>query len=242
MNLRSEIVAAPAFVGRLSPADLLKLQTWFSPTFPVGAFSYSHGLEWVVETGEVRSAQTLRDWIAGVLAHGSGRCDAILLGATWRSLARADWHEVSEIAALAAVLQPSDERRTESLSQGNAFLSAVGAVWPCSAMAHLLDVAQGEVALPVAAGGAAAAHGLPLAATLIAFLHGFAANLVSAGVRLVPLGQTDGLTVLAALGPAVLEVSQAACGATLDDLGSACFLADIASMRHETQYTRLFRS
>ena len=243
MDKRTVLVEAAATgVSGLSSAELFKLQTWFSPAFPVGAFSYSHGLEWTVEGGDVRCVQTLRQWISGILAYGSGRNDAIILCAAWRAVKCENWKAVSEIGDLAAALQPTAERRTESMAQGAAFLSAVAAVWPCNALRHFIEVAPSEVALPVAVGAAAAAHCVPLAPTLVAFLHGFAANLVSAGVRLVPLGQTDGLKVLAALEPAVLALAQKAHTASLDDLGSAGFLADIAAMCHETQYTRLFRS
>jgi urease accessory protein len=226
----------------LAPADLAKLQAWFSPAFPVGAFSYSHGLEWAVETGQITNARHLEQWVEGLLRHGSGRSDLILLGAMWRAVRGGDWSTAGEITELAAALQPTRERRLESLGQGTAFVSAVAAVWPHPALVRFQRTFPGETALPVAIGLAAAAHGLPLEAVLVASLQAFAANLVSAGVRLVPLGQTDGLRVLAALESVVLEVSQEARECGLDDLGSACALADIASMCHETQYTRLFRS
>jgi urease accessory protein len=180
--------------------------------------------------------------VEGLLRHGSGRSDLILLGAMWRAVRGGDWSTAGEITELAAALQPTRERRLESLGQGTAFVSAVAAVWPHPALVRFQRTFPGETALPVAIGLAAAAHGLPLEAVLVASLQAFAANLVSAGVRLVPLGQTDGLRVLAALEPVVLEVSQEARECGLDDLGSACALADIASMCHETQYTRLFRS
>ncbi|MGV8940726.1 MAG: urease accessory protein UreF [Lysobacter sp.] len=226
----------------LAPADLAKIQTWFSPAFPVGAFSYSHGLEWAVEAGEVSNARQLERWVEGVLRHGSGRSDLILLGAMWRAVSCGDWSAAGEITALAAAFQPTLERRLESLGQGTAFLGAVAAVWPHPVLAQFQRKFPGDTPLPVAVGMAAAAHGLPLEAVLVASLQAFSANLVSAGVRLIPLGQTDGLRVLAALESVVLEVSREARDAGLDDLGSACVLADIASMCHETQYTRLFRS
>ncbi|RUM98191.1 urease accessory protein UreF [Pseudaminobacter arsenicus] len=226
----------------VSTADLTKLQTWFSPSFPVGAFSYSHGLEWLVETGEVRDVSSLRGWIEGVLLHGSGRSDAILLCAAWRAAAAQQWSELQEIAALAAALQPTAERRIESLGQGTAFCAAVTAAWPHPLLDHFRQTSPREIAAPVAVGVAGAAHQLPLDALLVAFLQAFAANLVSAGVRLIPLGQSDGLKVTSMLEPVVDEVSRQALADGLDDVGSAAILTDIASMRHELQYTRLFRS
>jgi urease accessory protein len=190
----------------------------------------------------VRDAQSLAAWVGGVLRHGAGRSDAILLCATWRAVATEDWPQATEIGSLAAALQPSFERRLESLAQGTAFLRAVAAGWPHPVVERGRESCPGEVAYPVAVGTATSAHGLALDAVLVAFLHAFAASLVSAGVRLVPLGQTDGLKVMAGLEPTLLDVAREAHAAGLEDLGSASFLADIASMRHETQYTRLFRS
>jgi len=224
---------------------LARLMIWLSPAYPVGGFSYSHGLEWTVEAGKVRDAATLGDWIEDILTHGAGRSDAILLAATWRAITAGDERRLAEAVELAAALAPSAERRLETLAQGAAFLEATRAVWPSAALDHLAVVhAQGvpEIAYPVAVGACAAAHGLPLEPTAQAFVQAFAANLVSAGVRLVPLGQTDGLRVLARLEPLIARLIIRALGAGLDDVGGAAVQADIASMRHETQYTRLFRS
>jgi urease accessory protein len=227
---------------RISIDDLVKLQTWFSPAFPVGAFSYSHGLEWTIDAGDVHDPRSLKQWIDGVLRHGAGRNELILLGAVWRALDAADWPQAREIAALAIALQPTEERRLESVGQGTAFIGAAAAAWPDPTLQAFRAALPGETTYPVAVAVVAAAHGLPLRAVAVACMHAFAANLVSAGVRLVPLGQTDGLRTLASLEPVIVETALVAEHSTLDDLGSAGFLADIASMRHETQYTRLFRS
>jgi urease accessory protein len=232
--------------GRLDAAaalerpGLVRLMTWLSPAFPVGAFSYSHGLEWVVEAGGITDAAALADWIGDVMELGAGRSDAIFFAEAWRAVEAADAARLKELAALAAAFAVSAERRLETLAQGSAFLSALTAVWPHPALAAL--EALEATAYPVAVGAAAAAHGLPLAASLQAFVQALAANLVSAGVRLVPLGQTDGLRVLARLEPLLATLVSAALTAQLADLGGAAVLSDIASMRHETQYTRLFRS
>jgi urease accessory protein len=222
-------------------AGLSRLMIWLSPAFPVGGYSYSHGLEWVVEAGQVRDAAGLGDWIEDLLIHGAGRSDAIFLAAAWRALAIGDEAALEQTIELAAAFTPSAERRLETLAQGTAFLVATLAAWP---KPQLEAMAAGgrEVAYPVAVGACAAAHGLPLAETAQAYTQAFAANIVSAGVRLIPLGQSDGLRVQARLEPLVLRVVKDALGASLDDIGSAAVAADIASMRHETQYTRLFRS
>jgi urease accessory protein len=221
--------------------SLARLMTWLSPAFPVGGFSYSHGLEWAVEAGTVMDAATLGDWIEDIILYGSGRTDAIFLAQAWRTAAEDDARALGEVAGLASAFTPSAERRLETLAQGTAFLSAVKAVWPHPALEHLVLPADG-IAYPVAVGVCAAAHGISLAATAQAFVQAFAANLVSAGVRLVPLGQTDGLRTLARLETVVSRVAATGLAAVLDDIGGAAIAADIASMRHETQYTRLFRS
>jgi len=214
---------------------------WLSPAYPVGGFSYSHGLEWTVEAGKVRNAATLGDWVEDILRYGAGRSDAILLGEAWRAVTDGNERLLAETAELAAALAPSAERRLETLAQGAAFLAATRAAWPSPALDRLAEGAV-EVAYPVAVGACAAAHGLPLAPTAQAFMQAFAANLISAGVRLVPLGQTDGLRVLARLEPLIPALVAGALAASPDDVGGAGVTADIASMRHETQYTRLFRS
>lgn len=242
MNVYTDTSTAQEARLQLSPEGLVKLQTWFSPSFPVGAFSYSHGLEWLVETGDVHNAASLCEWLVGVLRHGSGRSDAIVLCASWRASRAKDWDELQEIAALAGALQPTAERRLESLGQGTAFRAAVIAGWPHPMLDRFTKAWSGEVAAPVSVGVAGAAHDLPLNALALAFLQSFAANLVSAGVRLVPLGQTDGLRAIAMLEPVIRDVAGQAQTAQLNEIGSAAILTDIASMRHELQYTRLFRS
>ena len=214
----------------------LPLTIWLSPAFPVGAFAYSHALEWAVECGDVRDATTLSAWIDDLIRLGSGRNDAVLVAASHR--AARDPAALQEINELALALAPSRERRLETAQQGTAFVTAMRTSWPCAA----LDALTNETAYPVALGAAAGAHDLPLAATLEHFLLAFTANLVSAAVRLGPIGQTDGQRVTAAALPAIHETARFALHSTLDDLGSATIRADLFSMQHETQYSRLFRS
>ena len=215
------------------------LLTWLSPAFPTGAYAYSHGLEWAVETRDVHDEATAAAWIADVLAHGAGRSDAILLRhAHHASTACA----LGAVADLAAATQPCAERRMETLAQGTAFALAAQ-VWGAPLLAALPGPAlSGQVAYPVALGALAAAHGVPEDDATLGLLHAFAANLVSAAIRLVPLGQTAGLRILAGVAPLIATIAQATEHATLDDIGGTCFRSDIAAMRHETQHTRLFRT
>ena len=215
---------------------------WLSPAYPVGAFSYSSGIEWAVEAGDIKDAATLQAWLAVMLRDGSGFCDAVLFAHAHRAAAAEDDKALRAVAELAAAFAPSKERHLETTAQGNAFVEATRAAWPCAALDRLKTVWDGAVAYPVAVAVAAAGHGVALEPALAAFLQAVAANLVSAGVRLIPLGQTDGQRVLAALEPLVAATAQRAPGVALDDIGSAAFRADLATARHETQYTRLFRS
>lgn len=223
---------------------LIKLLTWLSPSFPVGAYSFSHGLEWAVEDGTVRSAADLRVWIGDVLVHGGGRTDAILFAHGWWAARAGDGAAVAALVELAAAFQPSRERQVETLAQGRAFLATIAKSWPSARLDSLLSAlpADEPVAYPLAVAFAAACQDVPLEEALPAYLHAFASNLVSAGLRAVPLGQTEGQQAIAALTPMVESVAAEALTASLDDLGGAALRADIASMRHETQYTRLFRS
>ncbi len=214
-------------------ARVLKLLTWLSPAFPVGAFGYSHGLETAIREGTVATAATLSEWVAGLIEVGSGWTDAVLVRAAWEAATAEDDEALAELAALGEALAPSLERRRETLGQGAAFLKAAAA-WGPPAMA--------EAPYPVALGATAGAAGIPLQLVLTAWLHAFAANLVSVAVRAVPLGQTDGVAVIAGLEPVILAAAARAADSTLDDLGSASLNSDIAAMRHETLEARLFLS
>jgi len=224
--------------GLRQPA-LFRLMTFMSPAYPVGAFSYSGGLEWAVESGDIRDAATLLDWLAAMIRHGNLFCDAIIFAAAHRAVAHGDT-DLAAIAELAAAMVGSKERFLETTAQGQAFLDITRAAWPAPGLDALAAVTP--LAYPVAVAAACASHGIAAAPALGAFLHGVASNLVSAGMRLIPLGQTDGQRVLAALEAAVADAAGRALAVTIEDIGTATLRADMAAMRHETQYTRLFRS
>jgi len=211
-------------------AALHKLTQWLSPSYPVGSFSYSHGLEWAISEGEITCTSELKFWLLDILNHGAGRNDAILLAHAYRAETLS---ELAEVAELATAFNPSAERLLETQSQGAAFAKTTRTVWP----AELPDMPY-----PVAVGAAARQHDLPLDDTIALYLHSFAANLVSAAVRFVPLGQTEGQVVLSNLFETIDKITTEAQVCTLDDLGGCAFRADIASMKHETLTTRIFRS
>lgn len=213
----------------LTEPAILTLAQWLSPAYPVGAFTYSHGLEWAVEAGQVSDANSFQSWLSDILCHGAGRNDAILLGCAYRATAA----EIPLIEAEARAFVATRERLLETEAQGAAFCRTTQAIWGD-------DIAK--LTYPVAVGFAAKNHAIDQQLTTAMYLHAFASNLVSAAIRLVPLGQTDGQTILNALAPICHELAEQSMDLTLDDLGGSTLLADIASMKHETQYTRLFRS
>jgi urease accessory protein len=238
----AEVVATPEppAADKDSEAALYRLMTWLSPAFPVGAFSYSSGIEWAVESGDIVDATTLRDWLSAMLAHGAGFCDSVFVAQAHRAALSND--ALRDIAELAAAFVPSRERQLETSTQGRAFIDIARSAWNCDGLDPMIAACSGAIVYPVAVGIVSAAHAIPLQPTIHAFLHAVVSNWISAGARLVPLGQTDSQRVLAALEPVVVQTGARALAASLDDLGSATFRADLASMRHETQYTRLFRS
>jgi urease accessory protein len=216
----------------MDSAALLRLLTWLSPAFPTGGFAYSHGLEWSVDAGEVSDEAALVAWVRDVLAQGALWSDVILLRHAHRG------GDLAALAELGVALAPCAERRLETLAQGAAFARAASA-WPAAA---LRDWGDGPLPYPVAVGILAAAQGVGEADAAVAYLHAAVANLVSAAVRLIPLGQSAGLRAQAALEADILAVVAATRDAGVDDLGGAAWTSEIAAMRHETQYTRLFRT
>ena len=222
-------------------SGLLPLFAWLSPTFPIGSFAYSHGLEYVVLHGDIHDANTLRSWLSDLLAHGAIRTDLILASVVARSVLAQDIEELVRASELALALSPTRERHLEITQQGRSFLNMVRAAWP-SVMLDRLFNASDEIAYPVAFGGAVGAHRLALGPSLSAYALQFASNLVSAVVRLGTVGQTDGQKVIASLAQPAWRAAAFARRGKLDDLGAATFRLDIASLRHETQYSRLFRS
>jgi urease accessory protein len=230
---------------RLPPLALLRLQSWLSPAFPTGSYSYSHGLEWAVEAEHVQDRKSLVDWLEADLSYGSGRNEAIFFSGAWRCAMDDDRTKLYEIAELAAAFRGSSEFALESSQQGAACLATLRRVWPdrlLDWLSQILGERHIQPSFSVVLGIRSARQGIPVSLALPAFLQSYMANLVTAGVRLVPLGQTDGQLAIAELEQAILAVSMEAERATIDDLGSAAFMLDLASMDHETQYTRLFRS
>jgi urease accessory protein len=252
----------------LDDAGLYRLLAWLSPGFPIGSFSYSHGLEAAAENGIVRDRDSLQGWIGAVVAQGSGRIDADILCCAHRAAAAGDLEALCAVNRRGLAYRATAELANETTAQGAAFLAACRAAWPDELIARWAvasldrphpdpppparEGSEGAAALqsrmgegacyPAAVGAAVARARIAVRPALVAYLQAMAANLMSAGLRLGIVGQTDGQRILAALEPAVLQAAGAAIARGPAGFGAATFAADLASMAHETQYTRLFRS
>ncbi|MGX8010753.1 urease accessory protein UreF [Mesorhizobium sp. ORM8.1] len=214
---------------------LLRLMVWLSPAFPVGGFSYSHGIERAVHDGLIGNRRDLAKWLETLVEMGSGWNDAVLFAESWRR-AR-DGGDLTEVATLAEALAGSRERHMETMLQGAAFLKAASA-WPCPTLDRLVADCPYCVAVGAVAGG----HGIALQDALSAFLQAFFSNLAQAAIRLGIIGQVDATALLAGFEPLALSTAARAATSSLDDLGGSAFMSDIMAMKHETQYSRLFRS
>jgi urease accessory protein len=225
----------------LDGAGLYRMLAWLSPSFPIGAFSYSHGLESEAESSRVRNRTSLHAWISSVVARGSGRIDADLLRDAYQAAASDDIRALDAANHRGLAYRATAELALETSAQGEAFLATCRAAWP-EALLDRWAATLGVVCLPAVVGVATARAAIPLGSALTGYLQTLAANLVSAGLRLGIIGQTDGQRILAALEPVIIEAAGAAIGRDRAEFGAATFAVDLASMAHETQYTRLFRS
>lgn len=224
---------------------IYRLLAWLSPGFPIGAFSYSHGLEAAADNGAVRDRASLQEWIGAVLAWGNGRIDADILRDAHRAAVADDIGAVADAHRRGIAFRATAETRLETTAQGEVFLATCRAAWPepfLDRCADLLGKTGEGVCHAAAVGAATARAGIPLDCALTGHFHAMAANLVSAGLRLGLIGQTDGQRIVAALEPVIEKAVAAALTRAPCRFGSATFAVELASMAHETQYTRLFRS
>ena len=229
----------------VSDVRLYRVLTWLSPGFPIGAFSYSHGLEAAADHGTVHDRETLQHWIAAVIAHGAGRMDADTLRDAHRAAAAADDDGLTAANRRGLAFRATAEMALETTAQGEAFLATCRAAWPdpfLDRWALMLEEAGDAVCHAAAVGAVTACAGIPLGCALTAYLQAMSANLVSVGLRLGIIGQTDGQRILAALEPVVSTSAADALTRDPSAFGGAALAVDLASMTHETQYSRLFRS
>ena len=205
----------------------MTVMQWMSPAFPIGAFAYSHGLEWAIDKDHVSNGEKLQKWITDLLEYGSLRTDAIFISLILRG------HDVRKMNELSMALCPAGERLLETKLQGSAFAKVIEDVWQ-------QDI--GELSLPIAV--ALAAKNLSIEQNLIlpAYLHAFCSNLISAAIRLTPVGQTEGQRIMLELYTTISDLVQTASESEIDDLNSACFFSDVSAMEHEYLQPRIFKT
>jgi urease accessory protein len=226
-------------------SGLYRLLAWLSPGFPIGSFAFSHGLEAAAASGAVRDRDSLQLWLSAILASGGGRVDADMLRDAYLASAAGDIRALMDANGRGVAFRATAETRLETTAQGQAFLAACRAAWPnpfLDRWAEGLNESGGAVCYAAAVGAATAQVGIALDCALLGHLQALASNLVSAGLRLGIIGQTDGLRIVAALEPVISAAVAEALTRDPDAFGSATFAVELASMDHETQYTRLFRS
>ncbi|TQV69533.1 urease accessory protein UreF [Aliiroseovarius halocynthiae] len=209
---------------------ILTLSQWLSPAFPVGSFAYSHGLEAMVEQEWVGDAAGLENWLCDILEYGGGSSEALFLNAAFNA---GDQAKLYLIDAACRAFASSKERLLETEALGRAFCAVTSQIW---------GELPKPLAYPVAVGAAAVREGLPADLTTQLYLQAMSSNLIAVGQRLLPVGQTEGQAILHRLTPLCMQIAKANAHADLDMLSSAAFLSDIGSMKHETQYSRIFRT
>jgi len=219
---------------------LYPLLSWMSPAYPVGAFTFSQGLENAVDTKLINNFKQTSNWIAQMLEFGNGYSDLVFLACAWESAY--DKQSLKDLMLTALAFLPTSELHLESTAQGAAFFKVTQDTWSCETLDLLLSLKLKHHAYPVVVGIAARGHQIDKTTLMSAFGHAYLSNLVSAAVRLVPLGQTDGQRLIASLNHPLLETIERALTTSPTDLATSTLMADITSMHHETQYTRLFRS
>lgn len=231
--------------NQAAKSHIFRLAAWLSPAFPIGAYTYSSGLEYAIESKLVSDTVSLENWLADLIRIGSSAVDGSFFCLAHRAATAGDQDALGDLVEWADALRPTVELALESAAQGEAFLRTIRAAWPHDGIEMLAAVShkkQRKPAYAVTVGATCGFHGIPLDDALPVFLHALVANLVSAAVRIIPLGQTDGQRVTAAMESVIVDNIEMIRNRTLDELGSATPIIDWASMQHETQYTRLFRS
>ena len=229
----------------LTDNNLLKLMTWNSPNFPIGSFVYSHGLEYSVEIGLVNDQPSLVNWIEGIILFGSGRVDASLLKAAYTAFEKENYSLLNKIVERADTQKSTKEFSLESKTQGSTFLKTLIKICPNSKLdiwENNLEKIKREPAFPVSFGVACSIFNIPMRQSILVFLNSIVSNLVSAGIRLIPLGQIAGQKSIISLEEVIIKATSKAMKRDIEDFGSAALVVDWTSMKHETQYTRLFRS
>lgn len=218
---------------------LIRLLHLASPTLPVGAYTYSQGLEWVVETGAVKDEATALSWIGDCLAFGIARFEAVYLAHMLAAWKQGDMGRLVELDAEFIASRETAELRAETLQMGYSLTRLLSdlADFPAAALTDF-----SRPSFPLAWSCAAAAWDISSPDAVGGYLWAWAENQVLATVKAVPLGQTAGQRMLLALGQRIPALADEAAVSPIDATHNYLPAFAVACSRHETQYTRLFRS
>ena len=230
-------------VTEVSALSLMRLMHLASPTLPVGAYSYSQGLESAVDAGIVTDESGARRWITDVLTHSMARLEAPVFCRFYRAWGAMDIAAISHWSAWFLASRDSAEFRAETVQMGYSLARLLRELFPNDSLTPLLSpVAGADLPYPGALGAACVMLGTPLDASLGACLFSWAENQVLAAIKAVPLGQVAGQRLLFALEQPLLNAAATALVLKDHELSNWTPGLSLLSMRHETQPSRLFRS
>ena len=221
---------------------LYHLLSWFSPNYPVGSYAYSHGLEYAVETGIVDNIYHLENWIKDLLFYGTGANDAIFINQTYESILSNNYKLFVDIAIMSKSCIPTQEIALESEQQGISFYKVTSATLSSKKFEKLINSIMSYITYPIVVGCAGALINIKKIHLINSYLHAFISNILSAALRIMPVGQTDIQCLLFKFKKDIQTISINTLSKSIEDIGSSTFMIDWASANHEGQYSRLFRS
>ena len=215
--------------------NILKLLTWNNQAFPIGSYSFSSGLEYAVESNLITTGYELQSWLKNLLNFGSIQTDAILLVEAWKLMKKKKNRNLIELNNFAISLNQSYEKYIENYEQGKSFIKITSDAWN-----HKFQ--SKNLTFPLAYASSAYQENIKLEDTLISYLHANLCNLLSAGIKLIPLGQTEGQRIQIKLNLYIEEEYKIILKKDMNDIGNCGWVNDIVSMQHENQFTRIFRT
>lgn len=222
---------------------LLRLLQLTSPALPVGAYSYSEGLEWAIDRGVITSAQQLQDWLVQDLNSGGIRIEGAVMVRAYRAISAGDHAGLSHWNQWLSASRETEELRNQSWQMGRSLLRLLDDLESVAGVEVGVDwVALTPCNFAVAFAIVAHHWQIPIEEALVGYLQSWASNLISAGIKLIPLGQTAGQQLLLNLSPTLVAARRSIPSLADDELRSSNWGVILASMGHEMQYSRLFRS
>lgn len=220
-------------------SQVLNLLQLVSPALPVGAYTYSEGLETLVEWGTISNNHTLKHWLEQELSYGAIRTEAAVMLRAYRATVLSDKKALIYWNNWLSAARETSELRASSWQMGQSLMRLLLAIKPVETQSIWLE---GECNYAISLGIAAALEQIAPKPLILGYLHSWATNLITAGVKLIPLGQTAGQILLHELHANISDAATEIINLQDDELSSCSWGLSLASMAHETQYTRLFRS